>query len=335
MRKLLILVPFVMVGLLAGTYGAYTFQQSSPAHSLKLIRMTIADHDWEGFRNYVNVDGIIESAAEDILTEKVEQDKEAYSMQQMTENYEEKLKPEFVGAMGKAFADYVSKGRIKFPEDKELTDTERLIKRAQTGTIHISSISKPLISGDTATTSIEFYNPELKISFEMEAELERDGDLWKIKSVTGWKECVKSVERAMTAKLNRLNSPIQQKLNEIMDIKVIQAEIVQGDEYGFSEIMRMNIKADIKSDKPLDKIYGRMKIDVPDGEELFTPFEVDMAFKPQGVQDIAVDKVLNPFVRSDVKIMRRGLRKSAISPQITGVLFRDGTKLELLTELPD
>jgi len=338
-KIILILVPFIIVALLAGTLGAYTNYKKLPAYSVKFIRSTIPDHNWEGFREYVDVDGIVEAAAGELLEEKMaqmEKDTGAYSMKQMSDAYEQEVKPEFIRVMTKGFEDYISRGRIKFPEGKELSDTERLLKNYMVNSMQIVSISKPSVSNGEGSFLIEFANPELKTSFEMEAKIaQQDNGMWKITGISGWKACAKAIDKAMKARLDRLNSPIRQKMQDIMDIKEISAEIGPRDEYGFSETLRIRIKADIKSDEPLSAIIGRVNIEVPDGEDTFAPFEVDMNFRPQGLQTVEVEKVLNPFVRSDVKIMRNGLTRRAFHGEITGVVFKNGKRLELLTSLPD
>lgn len=80
MKKLLLLIPFVIVGLLAGLYGAYRYYQTMPGQSLKTIRTSISEHDWETFRRYVEVDAILQAAADDLLMEKMNQDKSVYSI---------------------------------------------------------------------------------------------------------------------------------------------------------------------------------------------------------------------------------------------------------------
>ena len=338
-KVLLILVPFVIVALLAGTFGAYTYYKKLPAYSMKLIRSSISNHDWETFHTYVDVDNIVETAAGELLVErmeKLEKDTAAYSMQQMSDTYEQEIKPEFIQVVSKAFEDYISRGRIKFPEGRQLTETERLLKKDRINSMQIVSISKPSVSNGEGRMLIEYSNPDLKTSFEMEAQLAQQPDgMWKITGVSGWKECAKAIDKALVARLDRANAPIRQKMDDIVNVKEVRAEIGPRDEYGFSETLSMKMKAEVKSDQPLSAIIGRIDIDVPDGEDAFAPFEIDMNFKPQGLQTFEIDKVLNPFVRSDVKIMRNGLTRKAFHAEITGIVYRDGTRLELLTALPD
>ncbi len=338
-KYLLILVPFLIVGILAGTFGAYTAYKKMPAFSMKFVRNSIADHDWDTFSSYVDVDSIVAEAAGELLEDrmaKIEKDTAAYSMKQMSDTYEQQVRPEFIQTVTKAFENYISHGRIKFPENRELTDTERLLKRYQINAMELAGVGKPTAVDGEGKMALNFTNSELRTSFELEARIAlQDDGSWKITGVSGWKNAAKILDKALDAKLQSMNRPIQQKMDDIVNVKEIRAEIGPRDEYGFSETLSMKMKADIKSDQPLSRITGRIHIEVPDGEDTFAPFELDMAFHPQGLQTFPVDKVLNPFVRSDVKIMRHGLTRNAFRAEITGVEFLDGKRLELLTALPD
>lgn len=336
MKKLLLLIPFVIVGLLAGLYGAYRYYQTMPGQSLKTIRTSISEHDWETFRSYVEVDAILQAAADDLLMEKMNQDKSVYSMQQLTETYEQQVRPEFLQVTQKRVQEYIEKGRMSFPQGQGLSPTERWLKQGEFNAMTISGISKPIVQHGEADIVINFTNPDLKASFEIGARLVQQADgTWKLMELSKLPEFSRAMEKALAAKLDRLNTPIRQEMESVFQVQDLRAEITQGDEYGFSELLRVWIRADIKSEKPMAQITGRVRIEAPEAEDTFAPFVLDMAYKPKGVQTITVDKVLNPFVRSDVKIMHKGLKKSALHVEVTGVTYLDGTSLQLLTELPE
>ena len=139
----------------------------------------------------------------------------------------------------------------------------------------------------------------------------------------------------MKKKLERINAPVRNEMKDIFAVKGFDAKVVEGDEYGFSRTMKVAIKADVKSEKNLSKIIGKIIIVGKDGDEGVTPFEIDMAYKPKGLQTFNVDKVLNPFVKQDAEAMKHGLKKSAIHIEITEVDFMDGTTLKQFDELPE
>ena len=117
-------------------------------------------------------------------------------------------------------------------------------------------------------------------------------------------------------------------------MKGFNAKVTEGDEYGFSRTMKIAIKADLKPEKPVSKIIGRIIIVGRDGNEGITPFEIDVYQKPTGLQTFNVDKILNPFVRQDSDVMKHGLRKSDLHIEITEVVYTDGSSLKQFSDLP-
>ena len=80
----------------------------------------------------------------------------------------------------------------------------------------------------------------------------------------------------MKKKLESLNAPIREEISDIFVTKGYDAKVVGGDEYGFSKTLRVNVKADVKTSKPLSKIIGKIIIVGRNGSEGVTPFEIDM-----------------------------------------------------------
>ena len=336
MNKWFIIIPlFLIAAVGAGVLGAYAQIKKQPSNSLKIIRTAINDHDVETFNKFVDVDKILETAAAEILAEKINEDKTAYSMQQASNVYNNEMKPDFINVTKNAVAEYIKNGQVTFNKDS-MTNAQRWLKKSEINAYVIESMSKPVYSGDTANAVVYFRNNELKFSFELELELEKfDKNKWRIIGVKGFEDYNKALKRALGKKLDSLNAPIRSQLAEIVNVKDLKAIIGPGDEYGFSQTLKIALKADVKSSKPLARIVGKILIDGENDNESATPFVIDMAYHPQGLQTFNIDKVLNPFVREDVNIMKRGLRRNAIHAEIDEVDYLDGTQLKTLDKLPD
>ena len=334
---LLLILLVIMAAACIGAWKSYNQIKSYPANSLKSVRQAIANHDPENFYKFVDIDAVLNDAAKEILTVQINKDPKysgAYSMEQMNALYENQLKPEFLSATKAVADEYVAKGIIRFPE--KLTETQRWLKISAINSCAIKGISKPVINGDEARSKIEFYNEELKFSFELEIILKKvDGTTWRITEVKGFESYLLGLERAMTRKLESINAPIRNQIAEIFDMKNFNARVGEGDDYGFSKTLKLSIKADVQSDKPLAGIVGNIIIDGRDGREGITPFTIDMAYHPLGLQTFNVDKVLNPFVREDSDVMKHGLKKSEIHIEITEIDYLDGTSLKQLDRLPE
>jgi len=325
----------VTVALGIGAFRAYNQLQNLPIKSMTNIQDTIDRRDAENFYKLVDIDAVLNNAAEEILTAQInaELNSTAYSMQEVTNIYEQR-KPEFISTAKNAVAEYLLSGRINFQDN--LTPTQKWLKDSEINSCVVKNISKPKIKENSATSTVEFYNQSLLFSFELNFALEKlDDNQWKIIGATGFENYLAGLNRALKKKLERLNAPVRNEMKDIFVVKGFNAKVIEGDEYGFSKTLRVDIKADVKSEKNLSKIIGQIIIVGKDGEEGVTPFEIDMAFKPKGLQTFTVDKVLNPFVRQDADAMKHGLRKSAIHIEIVEVDFMDGTNLKQFDTIPE
>ena len=301
-----------------------------------MIRNTISERNVEEFHRLVDVDAILDNAADEILLEKMSEDKTPYSMQQVADVYNNEVKPDFLNVTKSAIDEYILTGKITLPNPVQ-TNAQRWLKHSEMASCVIESMSKPIITGDTATAVAYFRNDALKFSFELKLDLERleKKGGWKIVGVKGLEDFNKALKRGLAKKLDSLNAPIRSKMDEIIKIKELNARIGEGDEYGFSQTLKIAMKAEVKSSKPLSKIIGHILVDDGEERENTAPFTIDMAYHPQGLQTFNVDKVLNPFVRGDVNIMKHGMRRSQLVAEIDEIIFLDGTNIKALDKLPD
>ena len=336
MKKfLLIFIPIILlIALGVGAFRAYRQIQTTPSSSIKMIRDAISSHDAVTFNNLFDVDAVLNMAAEEILTAQInsEINSTTYSAQDLANVYETK-KADFLPSAKNAIENYVSSGKINFPDNP--TPTQKWLKDSEVVHCSIKNISKVVVNDGKARTEIEFYNSDLRFSFELKVTLEKiDEKNWRVIEVKGFDNYLAGLNRALKKKLESLNAPIREEISDVFVIKGFDAKVVEGDEYGFSKTMKLTIKADVKTQKPLAKIIGQIIIEGRNGSEGITPFEIDMAYKPTGVQNFTVDKILNPFVREDADAMKHGLRKSDLHIEITEVVYRDGSTLKQLDELP-
>ena len=296
-------------------------------------RQAVRAHDLATFKNCVDTDALIEQAAEQILAAQINATvaPTAYSMDELKLRYEQ-LKPDFTNSARAALNEYISTGRITFPT--ELTDAQKFFKKSGLASCEIKSVTKPHLEGNVQTSTVIFYNRQMKFSFELELDLEPEGDGWRIVNAKGFEDYYSGYRRALRNKLDSLNAPIVHKMDDIFAVKSFTVTPVGGDEYGFSQTLDIELKADVKSDKPLAKVIGHVILGKGDRESI-APFEIDMFDRDDGLQSFHVAKTLNPFIRADVDAMKHGLSKRDIHIEVTEIIFADGSNLKQLDELPE
>ena len=336
MKKiLLILIPItlaVVIGIAALIVSKNV--ASRPNNPIKNLRQTISKHDSEKFYKIVDVDKILDSAAEGILTAQINSkvDALAYSTQDYVNKYES-IKPDFINAAKNYLDEYISTGNINFTPP--LTDAQKFLKDSRVNTCEIKTFTKPKNSDGETHATIEFYNAGMNFYFELDLTLEKVGGTWRITDAKGFENYFFGYSRALRKKLEDLNIPVRDQIKEIFKLQGFSAEVTEGDEYGFSQTLKMTFKAELNFDKPIDSVAGRIIIDGKDDTEGVTPFSVDMRGRSQGVQYFDVEKILNPFVREDVEVMRHGLKRSDLHFEITQINYSDGTTLREVEELPE
>ncbi len=325
----------LLIGVGIGAYRSLQDLQNLPIKSMKNIQDTIDQRDAENFYRLVDIDKVLDDAAKEILSAKINAEfgATAYSMQELANIFEQR-KPEFTSITKKAVDDYISTGKVNLSNTS--SPTLKWLKDSEINSCVIKQISKPVIKENSATCKIEFYNQSLLFSFELEFALEKiDKNQWRIIGATGFENYLAGLNRALKKKLERLNAPVRNEIKDIFIIKGFSAKVVEGDEYGFSKTLKIDLKADVKPEKPLSKIVGRIIIVGRNGDEGITPFEIDMAYKPTGLQTFTINKTLNPFVQQDADAMKHGLRRNDLHIEITEIIYMDGTNLKQFEEIPE
>ena len=306
--------------------------QTQNLTATRAARLAIEAHNLAEFKKFVDMDALIDQAAEQILTAHINATlaPTAYSMDELQLRYDE-LKPDFISAARAAAEDYITRGAVTFPT--ELTAAQKFLQKSGVTSCEIRSISKPRQEGSSQFSTVIFYNAQMKFSFELELELEPVADGWRVVGAKGFDGYYSGYRHALRRKLESLNAPIFHEMDEIFSIKSFRAKKTGGDEYGFSQTLDIEIKADVQSKKPLAKILGTVTLG-KDDKATYAPFEIDDV-AAQGVQTFHVTKTLNPFIRADVDAMKHGFSKNDIHIEVTEIIFADGSSLKPLETLPE
>lgn len=338
-KKIIILIVVLLILTICAGVGVYYNLQNFNGLQLgatQAARLAAENHDLEAFKKYVDTDKLIELAAKEILTAQINSSitPATYSTDAIQTRYENELKPDFINSANAALDEYILTGTITYPAN--LTAAQEFFKESGIGTCEIKSITKPRLEGHAKYSTIIFYNQQMKFGFELELEMRETPDgIWQISDATGFENYFSGYRRALRKKLDTLNAPIGRQMDEIFAMKKFRAKHTEGDEYGFTETLTILLTADVKSDKPLDKVIGNVVIRGKDDRESFTQFELDMTQVGQGVQTFEINKTLNPFIKADSDAMKHGLKKKNVQIEITEIIFADGSELKLLDKLPE
>lgn len=322
------------IGAGVAAYQSWQQMKNRSGNPAVIARQAVDARDLETFKKYVDLDAVLDEAAEEILTEQINStlSPTAYSMDELQKHYDE-LKPDFVKSARAAAEEYITAGKVTYPG--KLTDAQKFFKESGAASCEIKSITKPQKDGSSRVVTVMFYNRQMKFSFELELELEQvDENDWRITSAKGFENYYGGYRRALKKKLNSLNAPIDRQMDAIFKVKSFSVKNEGSDEYGFSQTLDIALKADVHTEKPLAKVIGNIIIGKGDRES-FAPFTIDTFDDKQGTQIFNLTKTLNPFIRADADAMKHGLKKNEIRVEVTEIIFADGTNLKLLDSLPE
>lgn len=334
-RTLIGIVGIILFALMLGGIFAVRFwqqQQRLNENPAILARQAVEAHDLETFKQYVDLDKLIDIAAEEILTEQINSTLAPtdYSMDELQSRYDN-LKSDFVKSARSAAEEYISTGKVTFPN--KLTEAQNFLKKSGAASCEIKSISKPVQGDDARIVTILMHDPQMKFNFEVELILEPAEEVeWRVAGARGFGNYYNGYRRMLRRKLDSLNASIIRKMDSICKIKSFSVKNEGSDEYGFSQMLNIEIKASISSDN-LAQVSGNVILHGKDDQESRTPFAVNIS--GQGLQTFNVTKTLNPFVRADADAMKHGFKKSDLEIEVTEIIFTDGTNLKLLDDLPE
>ncbi|MBR6713571.1 MAG: hypothetical protein IKI76_11340 [Selenomonadaceae bacterium] len=334
-KTMLIAVTIMLSLIVGGIFASRSWYKQNQLNENPAIlaRQAVEAHDLETFKLYVDLDKVIDAAAEEILTEQINSTlaPTAYSMDELQSQYEE-LKLDFVKCATAAAEEYISTGKVTFPNDP--TEAQKFFKKSGAASCEIKTISKPMRRDDSRIVTIMIHNPQMKFNFEVELVLEPAGEVdWRITNARGFESYYSGYRRMLRRKLDSLNAPIVRQMDSIFKVKSFSVKSAGGDEYGFSQTLDIEIKASIQSDKPLAQVHGNVILHGKEDQESLTPFAIDII--GQGLQTFHVTKTLNPFIKADADAMKHGFRKNDLRIEVTEIIFADGTNLKELDSLPD
>ena len=232
------------IGVGVGVYHNFQDLQARNFNAAVEAQKAIDEHDLETFNRYVDTNALIDRAASEILTAHINEtlSPNDYSMDQLRMRYDS-LKPEFVDAATQALAEYIIAGKVTFPADA--TETQKFLQKSGVTSCKVVSISKPRKDGNRQVVVVVLNNTAMKFSFDLELELTHDAEgNWRITDARGFEDYYYGWRRSLRRKLDSLNAPIANRMDEIFAVKSFKAKVAEGDEYGFSQTIDITITAE-------------------------------------------------------------------------------------------
>lgn len=343
--KGLIAIGVVLLLVIIGVAGYFLYYKKTPTYSLNLIRESVEKHDWETFNTHVDTDSVLSGAFDAFLDEGMEDAKSDDSIKQMANGFAKLFKPAIVSALKDDIKKFVETGTAG-PKNKESGGSNKQEEKVNTDGIKKSAdwdgmkfkgvaYTKKADNG-IATVGVTLTDTQLGQDFILDIDMRQLQDgTWQVIELSNLKDYLKAIEKAKKDKLAELNQPLQDQINQVIDIKSATAMVVSKDRYGFSKALKVQMPAACNSDKGIASVSGVISATVTGDDK---PFEIpfDIKIKDQSIKNgnMWVAKDLNGFIPSQAKFLKAAAGTIQASVEITGITYADGSKLELYKELP-
>ena len=341
--KGIIAVAVVIVLCIIGVAGYFLYYKKTPTYSLNLIRESVEKHDWETFNAHVDSDSVLSGAFDAFLDASMEDEKGDDSIKQMATGFAKLFKPAIVSALKDDVKKLVETGASGNKEnggtDKQdaKVNTDGIKKSADLDGVKFKGIAytKKADNG-IATVGVTLTDTQLGQDFTLDIDMRQLQDgTWQIIELSNLKDYLKAVEKARKEKLAALNQPIQEQINQVVDIKAATATIVPKDRYGFSKILKIQMPVTYNSDKGIASVRGVVSVNAEGDDKPFEiPFDIKVKDQSNKNGNLWIAKELNGFIPSQAKFLKTGASAIQASTRVTGITYADDSKLELYKELP-
>jgi hypothetical protein len=343
--KEFIAIGVVLILVIIGVAGYFLYYKKTPTYSLNLIRESVEKHDWETFNAHVDTDSVLSGAFDAFLDEGMGDAKNDDSIKQMVNGFAKLVKPAIVSALKDDIKKFVETGTVgtknqeSGSSDKQdaKVNTDGIKKSADWDGMKFKGVAytKKADNG-IATVGVTLTDAQLGQDFTLNIDMRQLQDgTWQVIELSNLKDYLKAIEKAKKDKLAELNQPLQDQINQVINIKSTTAMVVSKDPYGFSKTLKVQMSVAYNSDKRIVSVRGVVSAMLAGDDK---PFEIpfDIKIKDQSIKNgnMWVAKDLNGFIPSQAKFLQAAAGTIQSSVQITGITYADDSKLELYKELP-
>lgn len=348
-KYILITAALIVIG--AALYFFYWMR--TPQYTFTQIHEAVQQHDLSKFEKHVDLNSLYAHAYDDVVYYAFGDPKEANPF---LLGIVQSLKSAVVPIMTEQTRHYVETGTLEeHSEDSSDPDAtsavpapapspknegqqlaEQLKDRTGFGTMRYEGVESSEQVGKTADVAVKLYDKQLEHNFILHVKMyELDDGSWRLTEITNLKELLKEREQATAAKLQQLNSKVQAELDAAVTAAPGTISIASSGGWFPSYTMQSSFTLRNISGKTITGLQGFVEVLDNDGMLLQRcRFNEYLTLAPQG--SISLNKLfsLNQFKPETVRLLRSDLKTVKWQPVISSVSFSDGSKLQLLTEIP-
>lgn len=332
----------VVVVLIIGAILGYFYYKRTPTYTFSVIKTAVQKNDWDTFSKHVDTENLISTSYDAFVESALETDTTIDDTSRgFVVGFAKMLKGPIVQTLNDEVKEYIKTGKVDKAEAPKGDQKQQQANAVAQGLKEKTNINKMTYKGIQSTkkdgnfniATVAFHDSQLDKDFNLDLKMRQlDDGTWQIVQVANLKEYLLEEDKAKKAKLAEINAPIQEKLNEYIAAGAITLKVQPKDAWGFSYALALNVPMTVHSDKALSKVQGQFEIVSQDNKPFYIPFTLNWNIK-EGSKTISFTKDLNPFISSEAKWIKADLSKAKATIHIKGIIFADGSKLEIKKKL--
>lgn len=336
------------IGIVIAFFMAFAFYffywVRTPVYSLNLAKEAAQKHDVEQFETYVDLDSLLPQAFDDSLAAYQEASGQKISDNPLAAGVIQLVKPQVVSAMKEGIEKMVQGEKIdsRTNEPGKVNQAQEMAAGMSKGILkkglEVKDISTVSRRDGNAVVAIKVHDGKINGDYEFRLTMKQmDNGKWKVKKVSNLKDTILTIDRLTKEKLAELNEPIQEKIKAavtIQDAKAVDGN--DGNPFFIQYWIQYNLHVQNHTEQEIRKLTIQLTLKDQSGKQLRQKnVQFSRTVIPAGAtQEVHFLDKLNPFIPEEKILQGRGANQQ-LQAEIIGVEFADGSKINLLKEIPE
>lgn len=339
--KYILLLAVISLAVAVAWYFAYWIK--TPQYSLGIIGNAVQKHDFAAFEKHVDMETLYSNAYDDVVVA-------SFGNERLSSPILSALVKNIKGIAVPILIDqtrqYVNGGTMEEADPSDADSpmlqnngtaiVNNLKNKTGVNYMQYQGVEGVQKNGNAAVVTIKVFDSELDQHFLVELAMQQlADDTWQITKINNLNTLISERDHALENKLAELNSPVKKQIDDAVAVAPQKIFITSAQYSGIIRLLEAHIQLTNNTAKELQYFTGILELYNADNELFYSgnfASSKDLAAKQTAVYKFNWE--LNPFLTDDAKVMNSDFSKVTWKASLSSLIFADGSKIELLTQLP-
>lgn len=335
MKKRAGIVILVLISILG--FGGYLYWKyiRSPKYSLLQARKAFEQHDIESFEKYVDIEGVIGNAVDQILEVEAQKQEPEDEWERLGKSFGiglvSLMKPQLIKLYKEQVVKLVESGNFKGEsktEEKAPSSLSGLWNRVR-GKNNFPNIAYIKKNGKLAYVGLNVFDKEDNAHLILELKMRNKGNYWQVAEISNLGKYIKKTNELEEQRIANLNKPIIEKIRNTLVLKSFK-KYTKSDEWDLDKKVFFELKFQNIGKKKIGEYEGVLTCRTSKGKLIKKlPFKDTGNISIGGFRNKSLVKDINDFDVNDALLYKTPQSGLKISVEIKRIKFSDGEELKL------